>query len=256
MNTKLIKACTLSLMLSSVNVATLTYSSTTFADVSNSEDYAKLQEGMPYLFVVHKGRSVKITRDIAGSFRLPSNLRNTLLHNIENCPPFCLQPLNMDDLPVATVSEVGVINFMTNYLRDNTGTLIDVRDHNSHARLTIPGSVNHFVQTIQKGIGDSEFDAMFKSLGVRPRNDVSWLTRQLEKLGVSDTSEVTDTLDFTNAKDLVIWGRAQTDVNVLYAIRALLDAGYQAHKIRWYHGGIASWLFWGFTTYSEPKTYQ
>ena len=109
---------------------------------------------------------------------------------------------------------------------------------------------------MQKGLGDSEFDDMFKSLGVKPRNDVSWLTRQLEKLGVSGTSELSDTLDFTNAKDLVIWGRAQTDVNVPYTIRTLLDAGYPAHKIRWYHGGIASWLFWGFTTYSEPKTYQ
>jgi len=111
------------------------------------------------------------------------------------------------------------------------------------------------VQTIQKGIGDSEFDAMFKSLGVKPRNDVSWLTRQLENLGISDTSEVSDTLDFSNAKELVVWGRAQTDINVRYAIRALLDAGYPAHKIRWYHGGLASWVFWGFTTYSEPKKY-
>lgn len=255
MNTQLIKAGTLSLILSSVSVATSTYSSSAFADVSDTKDYAKLKDGMPYLFVVHKGRSIKVVRNIAGSFRIPSNLRNTLEHNIENCPPFCLQPLNLDNLPVATVSEVGVINFMTNYLRDNTGALIDVRDPNSHARLTIPGSVNYFVQTIKKGPGDSEFDAMFKSLGVKPRNDVSWLTRQLENLGVSDTSEVSDTLDFTNAKDLVVWGRAQTDVNVRYAIRALLDAGYPAHKIRWYHGGIASWTFWGFTTYTEPKRY-
>jgi hypothetical protein len=115
--------------------------------------------------------------------------------------------------------------------------------------------MNYFVQTIQKGLGDSEFDAMFAALGVKPRNEVSWLTRQLESLGVKDSSEVSDTLDFTNAKELVIWGRAQTDINVRYAIRALLDAGYPAHKIRWYHGGLASWVFWGFTTYSEPKQY-
>jgi rhodanese-related sulfurtransferase len=252
---KIIKAGTLSLMLSSANLATLTYSSTAVADASNAEAYAKLQEGMPYLFVVHKGRSIKIVRNIEQSFQLPSNLKNTLLNKVENCPPFCLQPFKLDDLPVATLSEVGVINFMTDYLRNNTGALIDVRSASSYARRTIPGSMNYFVQTIQKGLGDSEFDAMFAALGVKPRNEVSWLTRQLESLGVKDSSEVSDTLDFTNAKELVIWGRAQTDINVRYAIRALLDAGYPAHKIRWYHGGLASWVFWGFTTYSEPKQY-
>ncbi len=256
MNTKkIIKAGTLSLMLSSVNLATLTYSSPIAADVSNAEAYAKLQEGMPYLFVVHKGRSIKIVRNIEQSFRLPSNLKNTLLKKVDNCPPFCLQPFKLDDLPVATLSEVGVIDFMTDYLRNNTGALIDVRSASSYARQTIPGSTNYFVQTIQKGPGDNEFDAMFAALGVKPRNEVNWLTRQLENLGVTDSSEVSDTLDFTNAKELVIWGRAQTDINARYAIRALLDAGYPAHKIRWYHGGLASWVFWGFTTYSEPKKY-
>jgi rhodanese-related sulfurtransferase len=249
------KIRSLSLLIACASAGAVLPTSVALADAGNTKDYAMLQEDMPYLFVVHKGRSIKIVRSIAQSFRLPSNINNTLVNQAQHCPPFCLQPLKRDDLPVATISEVGVIDFMTNYLRNSTGVLIDVRSATQHKQFTIPGSVNYFVQTIQKGIGDNAFDAMFNALGVKPRGETSWLTRQMENVGLADTSEVTDTLDFTNAKDLVIWGDAQTDVNARYAIRSLLDAGYPAHKIRWYHGGIASWTFWGFTTYSEPKQY-
>lgn len=252
---KNIKVSTLSLLIACASTGITLHTSVSLADSANTSNLAMLQADMPYLFVVHKGRSIKIVRDISQSFQLPSHIRNTLKGDAETCPPFCLQPLKLDDLPVATVSEVEIIDFMTNYLRDNTGVLIDIRNAKHHAQRTIPGSVNYFVQTIQKGVGDSEFDAMFSTLGVKPRGEVSWFTNQMENLGIADNNEVTDTLDFTNAKELVIWGEAQTDANARYAIRSLLNAGYPAHKIRWYHGGIASWTFWGLTTYSEPKTY-
>ena len=252
---KKLKLNTLSLLIACASTGVTLPTSVAIADMGNSINYAKLQEDMPYLFVVHKGRSIKIVRDISQSFRLPSNVRNSLLNNVQNCPPFCLKPLVLEDLPVTTVSEVGVIDFMVNYLRNSTGVLIDIRNPSTYAQGTIPGSVNYFIQTIQKGMGDSEFEAMLSALGVKPRGEISWLAQQMENMGISDTSEVTDTLDFTNAKELIVWGEAQTDINVNYAIRALLDAGYPAHKIRWYHGGIASWTFWGFTIYIEPKTY-
>lgn len=255
MSSNKFKISTLSLLIACASTATTLPTSVALADGANTLDYAMLQEDMPYLFVVHKGRSIKIVRDISRSFRVPSNIHSTLINTAQTCPPFCLQPLKLDDLPVTTVSEVELIDFMANYLRNNTGVLIDVRSPIKHTALTIPGSANYFVQTIQKGIGNSEFDAMLSVLGVKPRGEVSWLTSQMENLGLIDNSEVTDTLDFSNAKELVIWGEAQSDNTVIIAIHSLLDAGYPAHKIRWYHGGIASWTFWGFTTYSESKKY-
>ncbi len=250
-----IKLSTLSLLIACTSTGLVVPTSPAFADVANTIDYAMLQQDMPYLFVVHKGRSVKIVRDISRSFQVPTNIRGTLNDTAQSCPPFCLQPLKLDDLPVVTVSEVEIIDFMTNFLRNNTGVLIDVRAPIKNSAFTIPGSVNYFVQTFQKGVGDNEFDAMLSALGVKPREEVSWLTSQLENIGIVDNSEVTETLDFTEAKELVLWGEAQSDNTVPIAIRALLKAGYPAHKIRWYHGGIASWAFWGFTIYSEPKTY-
>jgi len=250
---KKLKLSTLSLLIACTG--TMLPNSAAMADAGNTEDYAMLQEDIPYLFVVHKGRSVKIVRNISQSYQLPSNIYNTLINQDQSCPPFCLKPLSLENLPVATVSEFEIVDFMTNYLRNNTGALIDIRSSAVSAQETIPGSINYSVRTIKKGAGNTEFDAMFRTLGVMPRGEISWLDSQMENLSIGDFSEVTNTQDFTNAKELVIYGTSQTDINAIYAIRTLLEAGYPAHKIRWYHGGIASWVFWGFTTYTEPKVY-
>ena len=253
-NNKL-KASAASILLVLAGTTASGYPNSLFADGGKGTGTAPLAEDIPYLFVVHQGRSIKIIRDLNKAFKVPSNIRNSLAYNAEVCPPFCLRPLKTDDLPVESVSEAEIVNFMATHLRDNTGILIDVRNASYYSASTIPGSVNYFIQTIQKGPGDTEFDAILETLGAKRRGEVSWLNQQLENFGLTGSSEVTADWDFTKAKHLIIWAQSQTDKSPLQAIRVLLDAGYPAHKIRWYHGGITSWTFWGFTIYSAPKKY-
>ncbi len=234
----------------------LSFSEALLADAEKGDATAPLKEDMPYLFVVHKGRSIKIIRDINRSFKIPSKIRNSLMFTSDACPPFCLQPLTLDDLPVKTVAEAEIIDFMSTQLRDNKGILIDVRHPKRYVASTIPGSVNYFIQMIQKGAGDEAFDSMLKSLGAKRRDKISWLTQQMENIGLSSTSELTENWDFTQAKELILWGESATDKTPVDGIRVLLKAGYPAHKIHWYHSGIASWTFWGFSTYNEPKQYK
>lgn len=218
------------------------------ADASNKKNIAPLKPDVPYLFVVHNGRSIKIERDVYDSFSARIGLRGSLIQMADSCPPFCLLPQNLD-VPVQTVGEAEIIDFMLTKLRDSSGTLVDVRGEKSHAYATIPGSLNYFIQIFLKGPGDNKFDAMLETFGAKRRGEISAVTKLLETIGINDSSMLTDNWDFTEAKELIIWTTSSIDDSAGSAIKALLDAGYPASKLKWYRGGLASWQYWGFNTY-------
>ena len=216
------------------------------ANVGTGIATAPLKPDMPYVFVVNQGRSIKVQRSIQNSFKLPPGVHGVLNVTSEYCPPFCLQPLQLD-MPVETVGEVEVVDFMATTLRDNKGLLVDVRGPKDHAYSTIPASVNYPAPVFKKSVGDPAFDAMLESLGAKRRGEVSQFTRLLEDWGLSDTTGLSQDWDFTNARELIIWSTGATSRVSPDAIRALLAVGYPAQKIRWYRGGMAAWAFWGFT---------
>ncbi|WP_132973312.1 rhodanese-like domain-containing protein [Thiogranum longum] len=241
---------TLSAMLFS---SLLVYSAGSYADGGDgSKLTAPLKDGVPYVFVVHKGRSIKVERDIDQSFQARPNMRGTLRHNAEACPPFCLQPMQLD-MPVRTVGEVEVIDFMQTRMRDKKGVLVDVRGEREYRYATIPGSIHLFIGKFKKDADDPEFVALLKSLGATPRGDVDWITRQLEALAVKDVSLLSKDWDFSNAMDLIVWSNGPLDSISVDAIHALVEAGYPAQKIGWYRGGMPAWQFWGFNTVKSLK---
>lgn len=230
----------------------LGYPMSALSDASGLRNLAPLKPDMPYIFVVHNGRSIKIERDIDRSYRARMDIRGTLIQNADSCPPFCLLPMSMD-AEVETVGEIEIIDFMMEKLRNNTGTLIDVRSRTPYENSTIPGSINYFVQTMQKGPGDSDFDNMLIALGAQRRGEVSVLDKLLENTGIKDSSMLTDDWDFSEAKELVVWANSAIDRSSVVAIEELLAAGYPAEKLKWYRGGLASWQYWGFNTYTTTR---
>lgn len=232
--------------------ASLAYPMHSQADATGEMNTAPLKPDMPYIFVVHNGRSIKIQRDIDDSYRVRMDIRGTMIQTADTCPPFCLQPQNLN-LPVETVGEFEIVDFMMTKLRDSSGVLVDIRSKKSYEYSTIPGSVNYFVQLIQKGLGDEEFENMLLALGAEKRTDVSAFDKALESIGLKDTSMLTEDWDFTEAKELIIWSNSAMEKASVIAIENLLAAGYPNTKLKWYRGGIASWQYWGFTTYKKRR---
>lgn len=213
---------------------------------------APLKPDVPYVFVVHDSRSVKVQRVIEQSFRVGMDIRGTLYQTVANCPPFCLQPLKLD-LPVETVAETEIVDFMLTTLRDNAGTLVDVRAPRQFAYNTIPGSINLFVQDLIKAQDDNAMPAVFERLGAKRREAPGWFRQQLEDYGLAGNGLQSGEWDFTEAKELIVWGIAPTSGVPAQVIDILLAAGYPASKLKWYRGGMAAWQYWGFTTVGTPK---
>jgi len=222
------------------------------ADPGGGIRIAPIAPDMPYVFVVHQGRSMKIERSIETSFKAAQGIRSTLAINSEACPPFCLLPLELDSA-VKTVGELEIINFMIGKMRKSQGVLIDVRGDREYRMATIPGSVNIPVTVFQKDPWDKEFVTMLEDFGAVHRGEVSSITRMLEDWGLVDTSLLGKDWDFTNAKDLILWSNGPISRISPTAINLLLAVGYPAEKIRWYRGGLPAWQYWGFTMVNAPK---
>jgi rhodanese-related sulfurtransferase len=203
----------------------------------------KIAQDKPYTVVNHGSEIVKVQRiqdtnhTIDGSFAKTSR----------PCPPFCVNPLNIGE-GVATVAELEVIKFMETALHSGDGIMIDARTPGWHEKGTIPGSINIPFTVFEKSIDDPELAEVLERFGSRERDDVNVVMRSLEKVGMFDGSQKTDTWDFSEAKQLLLWCNGPWCGQSPRAIRALISLGYPAEKLYYYRGGMQMWQSLGFTT--------
>ncbi|MEW7992491.1 MAG: rhodanese-like domain-containing protein [Candidatus Thiodiazotropha sp.] len=202
----------------------------------------KLSGDKPFLHVIHEGRSVKVQRVQDPEYVLKGYYAKTA----RKCPPFCLQPMQVDPA-VATIGEVELFEFMETRLRDDKGLLIDARTAEWHQRGTIPGSINIPFTVLSKA-GTAENEAALKRFGGKPRGEVGAISRKLEKMGIIGSENKTDKWDFSSAKELVLWCNGPECGQSPRAIKGLLSVGYPANKIFYYRGGMQLWQLWGLTT--------
>ena len=141
-----------------------------------------------------------------------------------NCPPFCIQPITAGE-GVKTIGTLELIYFMTNQLKDKSGILIDARTPKWFKKGTIPGSINVPYTDLKASAGAFVIEDALSLFGA-------------EKEG--------ETWDFFDAKNLVLWCNGPWCGQSPEAIRALLELGYPAEKIRYFRGGMQAWQMLGF----------
>lgn len=185
----------------------------------------KLTETIDVIDVMHEGKKVRVQR-----IQDPENvLTGFYTKTSRKCPPFCAHAMSAAP-GVTTVGEVEVIDFMQKQLKNGTGFMIDARMPDWYAKGTIPGSINvpFTIFTEQAGPADGTLRNTLRQFGVKQGKNAL--------------------LDFSEAKELLVWCNGPWCDQSPRAIKGLLALGYPASKIYYYRGGMQMWLMFGLTT--------
>ena len=205
-----------------------------------------LTDYLAYLEVNQDGKKVRVERIQDQENMLTDGYAKTS----RKCPPFCIQPMKVAP-GVTTVGEAEIFRFMERQLAQGTGLLIDARTPSWHEKGTIPGSINIPFTVFAGDASDPETIAALEKIGGVRRGEVDAMTRNFERvmapLGLFGTNLKTDTWDFSNAKELVLWCNGPWCGQSPRAIRGLIDLGFPPEKISYYRGGMQMWKILGLT---------
>ena len=212
---------------------TLLWSACTFAlDVNISKN-------LSYVDIDYKDNIIRVQRNQDDKHVLKGGFTKTS----RNCPPFCIQPMQVAP-GVKTVGELEVVDFISKDVKFKTGLIIDARTTGWHKKGTIPGSVNIPFTIFGMDETDPELIEAMKTLGVKQKStssddDSFW--------SWTSDDDKNKNWDFSNAKDLVLWCNGMWCGQSPRAIKSLLKHGYPAKKIKYFRGGMQTWLILGLT---------
>jgi rhodanese-related sulfurtransferase len=228
----------------------LAVAATVSFNVNAANDVAvKITKDKTYSTVYDEGKLVKISRIQDTSHVIDGSFAKTS----RPCPPFCINPLNIDE-DVKTVAELEVIKFMETSMYRGDGVLIDARTPSWFKKGTIPGSVNIPFTTFEQEYDDLELAEVLVSLGAVERDEVNPVLRMVESVGLLGGDQKTEHWDFTEAKELLLWCNGPWCGQSPRAIRGLLSVGYPAEKLFYYRGGMQMWQSLGLTTILPTDT--
>lgn len=167
--------------------------------------------------VKHQGKPVTLMRNQDPDGKIDPLYQRTDQGKIQPMHPFAPHA-------VETIGELDMLDYLVQVSEGNDKVLvIDSRTPQWVERGTIPGSIN---------IPFTKF-----------RDSQTALAIMEERFGVF----VTDVMDFSNAKTLVMFCNGNWCGQSPAAIRKLLNLGYPAAKIKYYRGGMQSWHSLGLT---------
>jgi rhodanese-related sulfurtransferase len=184
----------------------------------------KITESLPYLELgVGKDR-ILLMRHQDPDHLITSPYNQTA----RECPPYCVQPMHLAP-GVESIGELELIDYLRRTAAGEPVLVIDSRTPVWTARGMIPGAVEIPYSRLDPATADPSAVAELMEL----------------EFGVA---RVDGLWNFETAKTLVLYcngawcGQSPTN------IRALLNYGYPAHKLKWYRGGIQAWEQLGLTT--------
>lgn len=131
---------------------------------------------------------------------------------------------------IETYGELEVLEFIEKAKTDKNLLLIDSRTENWFYHETIPSAINVPYIYTKKSQYPFEFEETLETFGVESKNGK---------------------YDFTNAKTLLMFCNAAWCGQSPEAMKELIAIGYPQEKMKWYRGGIQSWLSLGLTTIKQ-----
>jgi rhodanese-related sulfurtransferase len=171
--------------------------------------------------VTHAGKPVVIQRNQDSKHKIDEAYSSTARGKIQPMQPFAPRAIE-------TVGELEVLDYLEQREKgDKAILLIDTRPVNAFKSSTIPGSMNIY----WKELSNKQQVANYFQDG----------------FSVINSSGI---WNFDNAKTLILFCNGPWCGQSSAAIKKLLRAGYPAHKIKYYRGGMQSWLSFGLTTVS------
>jgi rhodanese-related sulfurtransferase len=106
--------------------------------------------------------------------------------------------------------------------------LVDTRGEEWYHYRTIPGAVNiHYIYVLEAKLFPEEYQRALALLGIKTVNHI---------------------LDFSEAKELLLFCNGAWCSQSPQMIKALLKLGYPPQKMKWYRGGMEDWLGFNMTT--------
>lgn len=191
-----------------------------FSAVVQAEESSKTVMISSELFSVevkHKGKMVKIKRNQNPENRINELYQRTNQGKIQPMHPFAPHA-------VETIGELEMIDYLVQKSKgDQSLLIIDSRTESWVKRGTLPTSVN---------IPFTEFQDS---------------SRAAEIMESRFNVEVSDVMDFSKAKTLVMFCNGNWCGQSPAAIKKLLKLGYPAAKIKYFRGGMQSWHALGLT---------
>lgn len=137
-----------------------------------------------------------------------------------------ISPMKYSD-KVETYGEVEVLEFIEKSKSNKNMLLIDSRTENWFYHETIPSAINVPYVYTKKSQYPDEFKEYLETFGVK---------------------EVNGKYDFTNAKVLLLFCNGAWCGQSPESLKELIAIGYPEEKLKWYRGGMQSWLSLGLTT--------
>ncbi|WP_419678267.1 rhodanese-like domain-containing protein [Aliarcobacter lanthieri] len=128
---------------------------------------------------------------------------------------------------IDTYGELEVLEFIEKAKKDKNLLFIDSRTENWYNHQTIPSAVNVPYLYTKKSQYPDEFEEALEIFGVEIKNGK---------------------YDFTNAKTLLMFCNGAWCGQSPEAMKELIAIGYPQEKMKWYRGGLQSWLSLGLTT--------
>jgi 3-mercaptopyruvate sulfurtransferase SseA len=151
-------------------------------------------------------------------------IKRTTKKSEHSCPPFCIQPMNIDN--VKSVGELEVLEFIKVLKKKKSKLLIDARSNTLYRIHTIPGAINIPFTMLKDG---NRYQKKVLTLLGAKQHSNQW--------------------DFSKVPTLLIFGNSDEESQANQAIRSLLKLSYPANKILYYRGGLSSWKRLGLTLY-------
>jgi rhodanese-related sulfurtransferase len=182
-----------------------------------------ITKGVKEVKVVKDGHTYVIKREVP---TIPKQYQNTLRGKIA--------PMKVAE-GIETVGELEVINYIKEAEKSEDIILVDARTEDWYESIHIPTALN--VPFMLFKDRENAIETLNLEFNVEKKKD--------------------GTLDFSKAKTVVVYCNGAWCLQSIQLIRdakySLLNLGYPKEKIKYYRGGMQSWVTFGLTTIGKSK---